>query len=171
MSRISRSGHQVPTGRKGVHKVFIRSRLLRVLGWEIPPSAWESGASIREEHFGVERLEQHAESLAAAQRITAKPIPVLPLAARLSDNATVLLAAYRASAAALGDGDDIEPAAEWLLDNYHLIDEQVREIRNDLPAGYYRQLPKLAEGPFAGYPRVFGLAWAFIAHKIGRAHV
>jgi cyclic beta-1,2-glucan synthetase len=56
------------------------------------------------------------------------------------------------------------PAAEWLLDNYHLVEAQIREIRDDLPVGYYRQLPKLAEGPFAGYPRVFGLAWAFVAH-------
>jgi cyclic beta-1,2-glucan synthetase len=61
-------------------------------------------------------------------------------------------------------GRDVVPAAEWLLDNYHLVEAQIREIRNDLPPGYYRQLPKLAEGPFAGYPRVFGLAWALVAH-------
>src|SRR3546814_21038306 len=113
MSRISRSGHQVPTGRKGVHKVFIISRLLRVLGWEIPPSAWESGASIREEHFGVERLEQHSASLAAAQRITAQPIQVLTLASRLSAQPTVLLPAYRARAAALGRGHHLQPPPPW----------------------------------------------------------
>jgi len=61
-------------------------------------------------------------------------------------------------------GGTVVPAAEWLLDNYHLVEAQIREIRDDLPPGYYRQLPKLAEGPFAGYPRVFGLAWAFVAH-------
>ncbi|MGT2494385.1 hypothetical protein ACU4GD_37745 [Cupriavidus basilensis] len=44
------------------------------------------------------------------------------------------------------------------------MEAQIREIRDDLPPGYYRQLPKLGEGPFAGYPRVFGLAWAFVAH-------
>ena len=60
------------------------------------------------------------------------------------------------------------PAAEWLLDNYHLVDEQIREIRDDLPPGYYRQLPKLADGPLAGYPRVFGVAWAFVAHTDSR---
>ena len=64
----------------------------------------------------------------------------------------------------LESGHGVVPAAEWLLDNYHLVEEQIREIRDDLPPGYYRQLPKLAEGPFAGYPRVFGLAWAFVAH-------
>ena len=119
---------------------------------------------VREELFSVERLEHHAESLAAAQPVTAKPIPVLPLASRLSDNAAVLLAAYRSSAAALESGHGVVPAAEWLLDNYHLVEEQIREIREDLPPGYYRQLPKLASGPFAGYPRVFGIAWAFVAH-------
>jgi len=119
---------------------------------------------VREELFGIERLEQHAESLADAQPVTAKPPKVLSLHARLNDNAKVLLAVYRRSAAELEAGLDIVPAAEWLLDNYHLVEEQIREIRDDLPPGYYRQLPKLAAGPFAGYPRVFGLTWAFVAH-------
>jgi cyclic beta-1,2-glucan synthetase len=78
------------------------------------------------------------------------------------------LAAYRATAAAVGDGRPITPAAEWVLDNYHLVEEQIREIREDLPPGFYRQLPKLADGLLAGYPRVFGLAWAFVAHTDSR---
>ncbi len=64
----------------------------------------------------------------------------------------------------MGEGRAITPAAEWLLDNYHLVEAQIREIREDLPPGFYRQLPKLASGPFMGYPRVFGIAWAFVAH-------
>ena len=80
----------------------------------------------------------------------------------------VLLAAYRSIARAVDEGRSITPAAEWLLDNYHVVEEQIREIRDDLPPGYYRQLPKLAEGPFAGYPRVFGIAWAFVAHTDSR---
>ncbi|HEV3425794.1 MAG TPA: glycosyl transferase, partial [Paraburkholderia sp.] len=127
-----------------------------------PP--WTDTAPVREELFGVERLEQHAQSLAAAQPVTKTPPVVLSLHTRLNDNAAVLLAAYRASAEELESGRGVVPAAEWLLDNYHLVEEQIREIRDDLPHGYYRQLPKLAAGPFAGYPRVFGLAWAFVAH-------
>lgn len=83
---------------------------------------------------------------------------------RLDGNAAVLLAAYRANALELENGRGIEPAAEWLLDNYHVVEEQIRQIRDDLPPGFYRQLPKLSTGPFAGYPRVLGVAWAFIAH-------
>ncbi|MBA3516988.1 MAG: glycosyl transferase, partial [Rhizobiales bacterium] len=142
----------------------MRSRLLRVFGREPASAVWDDTTPVREELFGIERLEQHAESLAAAQPVTKTPAAVLPLPVRLKDNAVVLLAAYRASAAELERGRGVVPAAEWLLDNYHLVEEQIREIHDDLPSGYYRQLPKLAEGPFAGYPRVFGLAWAYVAH-------
>ncbi len=45
------------------------------------------------------------------------------------------------------------PAAEWLLDNYHLVEEQDSRDPRRPAAGYYRQLPKLASGLFAGYPR------------------
>ncbi|MFZ2101856.1 MAG: glycosyl transferase, partial [Oricola sp.] len=129
-----------------------------------PAFPWDNSAPVREELFGVERLELHAETLAAAQPVTDTPVKVKSLQTRLNENSTVLLAAYRASAAELESGRTIVPAAEWLLDNYHLVEEQIREIRDDLPPGYYRQLPKLASGPFAGYPRVFGMAWAFVAH-------
>jgi cyclic beta-1,2-glucan synthetase len=127
-------------------------------------SPWHDKAPVRGELFGIERLEQHAQSLAAAQPVTASPPRVPSLRSRLNDNAAVLLAAYRASAAELESGRAVVPAAEWLLDNYHLVEAQIREIRDDLPPGYYRQLPKLSDGPFAGYPRVFGVAWAFVAH-------
>ena len=69
---------------------------------------------------------------------------------------------------AADEGRAITPAAEWLIDNYHLVEKQIREIRTDLPTGYYRQLPKLTDRPFAGYPRVFGIAWAFVAHADSR---
>ncbi len=141
-------------------------RFVRRNGAGAPP--WNDTAPVREELFGVERLERHAESLATAQSVTPTPPNVPSLYKRFNDNATVLLAAYRASAAELEDGRSVVPAAEWLLDNYHLVQEQIREIRDDLPPGYYRQLPKLADGPFAGYPRVFGLSWALVAHTDSR---
>ena len=54
------------------------------------------------------------------------------------------------------------------LDTSHSVAEQLREIRDSLPPDYYRELPKLAEGHLAGYPRVLGLAWAYIAHTDSR---
>ena len=68
----------------------------------------------------------------------------------------------------MGEGHAVTPAAEWLIDNYHLMEEQIRQIKEDLPPRFYRQLPKLAAGPFIGYPRVFGIAWAYVAHSDSR---
>jgi cyclic beta-1,2-glucan synthetase len=127
-------------------------------------SPWNNRDPIRAELFSVERLEEHARSLAAAQPVTPKPAKAPPLARRLVDNEAVLLHAYRTIVRAMSEERAITPAAEWLIDNYHVVERQIRDIRSDLPPGYYRQLPKLAEGPFAGYPRVLGVAWAFVAH-------
>jgi cyclic beta-1,2-glucan synthetase len=127
-------------------------------------SPWADENLIRDELFSIERLEQHAASLAVAQQTTPRPVRCPPLGVRLGANEVVLLSAYRAIARAVDEDRLITPAAEWLLDNYHLVEAQIREIREDLPPGFYRQLPKLAAGPFAGYPRVFGIAWAFVAH-------
>lgn len=82
----------------------------------------------------------------------------------MKQNAAVLLQAYRDNSEALLAGQPVPLAAQWLLDNYHLVEEQLVQIKLDLPPGYYRQLPKVALGPFVGYPRVFELAWAYIAH-------
>ncbi|MGH8707093.1 MAG: hypothetical protein ACREVD_03430 [Burkholderiales bacterium] len=146
----------------------MHSRTLRAFEFQSSASPWDSEEILREEIFSIERLEQHAASLAAAQQITSRPVFRRALGVRLRDNASALLAAYRAIATAVDETRAITPAAEWLLDNYHLVDAQIREIRDDLPPGYYRQLPKLAAGPFAGYPRVFGVAWAFVAHTDSR---
>ena len=136
-----------------LHSLFARTQ-----------SPWDSQAPVREELFSVERLEEHARSLATAQAVTPMPNKGRSLAGRLAENEAALLDAYRTMTAVIDEGRVITPAAEWLIDNYHLIERQIRQIRTDLPPGYYRQLPKLAIGPFAGYPRVFGMVWAFVAH-------
>jgi len=120
------------------------------------------------ELFSVERLEQHAQTLAAAQTVTDAPRRGHAVRPRIAENGRVLLESYRVLARAIKDERSITPAAEWLVDNFHIVDEQLREIRDDLPPGYYRELPKLAEGHLADYPRVLGLAWAYIAHTDSR---
>ncbi|MBL6613052.1 MAG: glycosyl transferase [Reyranella sp.] len=146
----------------------MKSLLRRAFGRAPPHSPWDDEDPVRSELFSVERLEQHAESLAANQPVSTGPVIGNSLVERLADNERVLLGAYRSIAKAADEGRPITPAAEWLLDNYHLVEQQVREVRTDLPPGYYRQLPKLSSGPLAGYPRVFGVAWAFVAHTDSR---
>ena len=152
------------SGLRSNHKGALLTPLRRLLGDTGPHPPWDDSAPIRAELFSVERLEEHARSLAAAQGVMAGERKGAPLAKRLAENEAVLLSAYRDIAQAVDAGGVITPAAEWLIDNFYVVEKQIREIRADLPPGYYRQLPKLASGPFVGYPRVFGVAWAFVAH-------
>jgi cyclic beta-1,2-glucan synthetase len=119
------------------------------------------------EFFSVERLEQYAHTLAEQhQTVTRKGrAQLLP---RLEDNGHKLEAAYKALVEALRQGRAISPAAEWLVDNYHIVEEQLREIREDLPKSYYHELPKLADGELAGYPRIYAVALELIAHTDSR---
>ncbi len=87
---------------------------------------------------------------------------------RLEDNGRKLEAAYKTLVEALRQGRAISPAAEWLVDNFHIVEEQLREIRQDLPKSYYHELPKLAEGELEGYPRIYAVALALIAHTDSR---
>src|SRR5580692_1427745 len=128
----------------------------------------EAEEPIRAELFSVERLEQHAESLAAAQTVTTDSDSGRPLIPRVAENGRALLEYYRATAKSVQQDLTITPAAEWLVDNFYIVEEQLREIRDDLPVGFYKKLPKLASGHLEGYPRVFGVAWAYVAHTDSR---
>ncbi len=129
---------------------------------ELHPSGVEK--PIRSELFSAERLEQHAKSLAEAQKIGRRTTTPVSLPRRLKQDSRQLVREYRALAANARAGKSVTSAGEWFLDNFYIVEEQTREVVKDLPASYYRELPKLVDGPLAGYPRVYGIAWALIAH-------
>ncbi len=142
-----------------------RSWMARLLGHP-PQLTWlDDSAPVRSEIFGMERLEAHARSLASAQKVTSRTGGYgQPLSKRLAENSAFLRAADIRIADAIQAGKQLTPAAQWLADNYALVDMQIRETDLDLPPRYYARLPKLANGPFTGLPRVFGVTWALVAH-------
>ena len=125
---------------------------------------------LHSELFSGSQLEQHAESLANWHQISPRPGPDR-LLARLEDNERVLLEAHQLVSQAVERKDRITPAAEWLLDNFYLIEEQIRMTRRHLPERYSRGLPRLLNGPSAGYPLVYDLALELISHVDGRIDV
>lgn len=122
---------------------------------------------LRAELFSIEQLKHHAASLAGQYKIEANPgaDKLLP---RLADNEQVLLAAYDVVITTTMPGQRIVPAEAWLLDNFYLIEQQINQARRHLPPGYSRQLPRLANGPSAGFPRIYDLAMELISHMDGR---
>ncbi len=125
---------------------------------------------LRSELFSGAQLEQHAESLANWHQIEVHSGPDR-LLTRLADNERVLLEAYRLVTTTVDNKSRISPAGEWLLDNFYLIEEQIRTARRHLPHRYSRGLPRLLNGPSAGYPLVYDLALELISHVDGRIDV
>jgi len=123
---------------------------------------------IRAELFSIERLEQHAESLAQAQQITLKRSRGQAILRRVRENGRVLRAAHLSMTKTVREERAVTPAAEWFIDNFHIIEEQILEIDDDLPPEFYRELPKLTQGFLEGTPRIYGVAWAFVAHTDSR---
>ncbi len=119
---------------------------------------------IRLEIFGVERLEQYATHLAVEFQINAKPSRGRPLLPAIKQWGNQLRVAYRTLVSEIRDKHAVSPAAECFVDNFHHVEDQMREIKQNLPADYYYELPKLANGELKGYPRVYGIALAIIAN-------
>ncbi len=120
------------------------------------------------ELFGQDQLERHAVVLAGLYRLAPDPSHGRPLLPRLDDSARALDDAYRFLSTAVTKDAPAVGSEDWLRDNHHVVQDQVREIRQDLPRQYYQELPKLADGPFAGYPRVYAFARELITHTAGR---
>jgi cyclic beta-1,2-glucan synthetase len=121
---------------------------------------------IRAELFGIQRFGQHGRSLARAQPVLERGADrsVAPFFPRVDENLASLRSAFDYIALISQSGRYVSPAAEWLLDNFHLVEAQLQQIREGVPRSYYARLPKLAAPPLAGLPRVYGIAWAYVAH-------
>jgi cyclic beta-1,2-glucan synthetase len=124
---------------------------------------------IRGQVLGADRLAKYARNIARKHRLLApkKQRGPGPLLLRLDDSRRVLDEIHDRLAEAAERGVDISPAGEWLLDNSYIVQEHIREIRTNLPGGYYQELPKLANGTLAEYPRVYDVAIELIAHTEG----
>src|SRR5476649_2869641 len=131
-----------------------------------PPA---SEKPFRDELLSIERLEERALALAAS--LTIDPSPrrrarnIFP---RFNDNAHVLRSAYRVLADDVRAGQPITAAAEWLLDNFHLLTSEIRYVRQHLPGAYYRQLPALASREQAGHTRIYAMAVELVRHSDSR---
>ncbi len=124
---------------------------------------------MRAELYNVAQLERHARTMAGWHEVTTTPGRGGDrLLERLSDNERGLRDAYELLTAAVTRGRQITPAAEWLIDNFHLIEQQVMTARQHLPKSYGRELPRLTNGASPGTPRVYELAFELISHAHGR---
>jgi cellobiose phosphorylase len=122
---------------------------------------------LRAELFSADQMKQHGKILAGLQRIKSGR-SYRSLLVRLADNESLLLQVYNLLMEDVRTDRRITPAGEWLLDNFYLIEEQIRTAKRHFPKGYSRELPHLLKGPSAGFPRVYEIALEIISHGDGR---
>ena len=151
----------------------MKEKLGRLISWRTPQNGNGHAEPVvkeqplRAELFSVDQLERHAKTLALSHELGTKRSPD-KLIPRLNDNARVLRETYDLITVAVSKSRRVAPASEWLLDNFYLIDEQIRTARQHLPPSYSRELPRLANGAAANYPRAYGIALELISHVDGR---
>ena len=127
-----------------------------------PPTLHAAEPPFRSELFSIEQLTRHAKRL-AGRHLTAAGSSSNPLLDRLSENEQALKDFNRATLI-VKTGRHITPAAEWLLDNFYLIEDQVLLAKRHLPSNYSRELPCLVESDSAGLPRVYDIVVELISH-------
>jgi cyclic beta-1,2-glucan synthetase len=122
---------------------------------------------LRSELFSADQMNLHGKALAASHQLSPGPARD-QLLTRLAENEGVLIAVRSLLTDAVQANRRITPAGEWLLDNFYLIEEQIRTAKRHLPKGYSRELPPLLNGASAGLPRVYDIALETISHGDGR---
>ncbi|SPU26655.1 Cellobiose phosphorylase [Candidatus Bartonella washoeensis] len=85
---------------------------------------------------------------------------------RLIENAKLILHTFRSSDIASDNNETIAPSAQWLIDNHYTIDKTIQQLRYNFPQSFIKQLPPYKKK--AEIPRIFALAWLYIAHTDSR---
>jgi cellobiose phosphorylase len=153
-----------PSARFASYVQYLRRQLH---GSGLPRIHGDEEAPLRSELFSADQMELHGKALAAAHRLSAGRAPD-QLLTRLAANESALLGVCNLLTTAVNENRRITPAGEWLLDNFYLIEEQIRTAKRHLPKGYSRELPRLEGGASAGRPRVYDIALEIISHGDGR---
>jgi cyclic beta-1,2-glucan synthetase len=125
---------------------------------------------LRSELFTTAQMAQYGKALAQSHILSSRRSPD-QLLGRLADNEKVLLEVRGLLTEPVNANYLITPAGEWLIDNFYLIEEQIRTAKRHLPKGYSENLPQLVNGNTKGLTRVYDLALQIISHSDGRIDI
>ncbi len=129
-------------------------------------AARDDALPLRSELFSAMQMAAHGKNIASGHAVS-KRHGRDRLLARLADNAALITATVNELTETVKSGRQVTPASEWLLDNFYLIEEQIRTTRRHLPKNYSKELPRLSSGADAGCPRVYKIALEIISHGDG----
>jgi cyclic beta-1,2-glucan synthetase len=143
--------------------------LLSLLMWSVMRKfRRKQNIHIRDASLTVEELEEHARSMSLEHAVSSKKNRLNWPVSRMNENAAFIRKAYDELNEDIVEKRALPPAAEWLLDNYYVIEEQVAGLRKDLSKKSYFELPVLKKGPYEGFTRIYALAMEMVSHTHGK---
>jgi cellobiose phosphorylase len=125
-------------------------------------------APLRAELFNADQMEKHGRIIAKSHVLASERTNNKILLNRLDKNETFLSEVHYFLNETVKENHLITPAGEWLLDNYYLIEDQIRIGKKHFPKGYSKELPSLLNGNSKDLPRVYDIAEEIISHGDGR---
>ncbi len=114
------------------------------------------------------QLEKHLQNIASSHNLVSKsqketyPVP------HLIESFNVIQEVYNLLNEHLKLGISIHPAGEWLLDNLYVIEECVKQIKQELTLKKYVSFVGIANGSYKGFARIYVLASEIIAYTDNR---
>lgn len=116
----------------------------------------------------VEELESHAKQMALEHTVRNTVYIQSSPIARMNENYSYIDLVYKTLSEDVQELRSVPQAAEWLLDNFYVLEEQVKSIRQTLTKEEYNKLPILKNGVYRGYTRVYSIAMELVSHSDGK---
>lgn len=132
---------------------------------------WDDADALRGEIYVADHLISHATELARCHGEPSHSVTSGRLWPRFLAVRDQIHDAYRVLTERVRANQDPSPAEEWLLENSHVVEDQIREIKEDLPRGYLLELRRVATGKMRGYPRVYALCLDYLRHTDARLDI
>ena len=125
---------------------------------------------LRAELFSSDQMERFGKTLAKTHKISTKPAHD-HLLKRLANNEVILQEVRKLLTESIKRKYQIPPAAEWLIDNFYLIEENIKSAKTHFPKGYSEDLPQLSNSASAGLTRIYDIVLQIISHSDGRVDI
>lgn len=113
-------------------------------------------------------LEEHAKKTALGHAITLRQTRSIWPVPKMDSNYERIQTIYKGLNEDIRKKKPVPPAAEWLLDNFYILEEQVKGLRRDLNKRSYSRLPVLKGGLLKGEARIMAIAAELVAHTDGK---
>jgi Cellobiose phosphorylase len=114
-----------------------------------------------------DELEKHALEIANYEAVTKRSNCRRKLIKSLDTSYKKILKGHDYLDREVRNKKELLQAAEWLLDNLYLVQREYKDIKNNMPEVYYKNLPVMKKGILKGYPRIYYIAVELVSHTDG----